>query len=38
MNIIYRIVLSVLLGLCITGCRKHLEEKSQDEIKPASVT
>lgn len=37
MNIIYRIILSVLLGLCITGCRKHLEEKSQDEVKPSTV-
>jgi hypothetical protein len=30
-------MLGVVIGLCITGCRKHLEEKSQDEVKPTTV-
>lgn len=38
MNILYKIILGAALGLCITGCKKHLEEKSQDEVKPTSVT
>jgi hypothetical protein len=38
MNTIYKIITGVLLVLSITGCRKHLEEKSQDEVKPTTVT
>lgn len=38
MNILYKIMLGLAFGLCITGCKKHLEEKSQDEVKPTTVT
>jgi len=38
MNTIYKIILGALLVLGATGCRKHLEEKSQDEVKPSTVT
>ena len=38
MHTTYKIILGITLCLFITGCRKHLEEKSQDEIKPTTVT
>lgn len=38
MNTIYKIIAVVVWGLSVTACKKHLEEKSQDEVKPATVT
>src|SRR5690242_20758048 len=38
MNILYKLILGAALGLFVTGCKKHLEEKSQDEVKPTTVT
>lgn len=36
-NTIYRSIGGLLLVLCLTGCKKFLEEKSQDEVRPGSV-
>lgn len=39
MNKLYKVIIGVLLSLGLPGCSKHfLDEKSQDEIKPTTVT
>lgn len=38
MNTIFRTIMAFLLCLGLTGCSKFLEEKSQDEVKPTTVT
>ena len=38
MNTIYKYIIGVWLCIGLVGCNKHLEEKSQDEVKPTTVT
>ncbi|MBO9635330.1 MAG: RagB/SusD family nutrient uptake outer membrane protein [Chitinophagaceae bacterium] len=38
MNLIYKCMIGCYLVLSATGCSKYLEEKSQDEVKPGSVS
>jgi len=39
MNKLYKILIGVMLSLGLPGCSKHfLDEKSQDEVKPSTVT
>lgn len=38
MNAIYKSMLGAMMCLSVAGCSKFLEEKSQDEIKPSTVT
>jgi len=39
MNKLYKIMIGVMLFLGLSGCSKHfLDEKSQDEVKPSTVT